>query len=156
MVTIGQSKLYRRFVLFLCYYMCWRFEFDFLMWAFVRQWGLWEVIWRCDQLDQQHLHQIRVWYRYRPWELWESRSRARGSWHRPHAAVMQTWVHVLSCFWTFRWFWPQMCLEVTARGSLSLVILERVSPTRNCPLSLSCRSHTILKIPMYWWLSVIR
>lgn len=48
------------------------------MWAFIWQWGLWEVIWRCDQLNQQHLHQIRFWYSYRPWELWQSMSHARG------------------------------------------------------------------------------
>lgn len=79
-----------------------------------------------------------------------------GSCHRCSAAVLQTQIHILSCFSTFRWSWPQMCLEVTAPGYLSLMILERVSPVRNCPLSPSCRSLIILKIPMYWWPSVIR
>ncbi len=50
-----------------------------------------------------------------------------------------------------RWSWWPKCLEVTPLGSLSPMILERVSPQRTCPSPPSRWSLTTLKIPVCCW-----
>lgn len=62
------------------------------------------------------------------------------------------WLHQ-SEFWTLacRWSWQEKCPEVTGLGSLSPMTLEGPSPTRTCPSSPWCRSHTTLTIPMCCW-----
>lgn len=80
--------------------------------------------------------------------------------HRCSAAAMCAKFHILSSyhqfeFWTLacRWSWQQKYLEVKALGSLSPGTLEKVSLTRICPLSPSCKSHTTLTILMCCWSS---
>lgn len=125
----------------------------FVMQAFVCQWELREVIQGRDQPHQQHIHQIRVWHRYRPGELWESMSLPQWVTTELQFYILSIWAPqfqrgTLAC----RWSWLERCLEVRALGSLSPMTLERVSPTRPFPLSRSCRSHTTLRTPTYCWL----
>lgn len=126
----------------------------FVMQAFVCQWELREVIQGRDQPHQQHIHQIRVWHRDRPWELWESMSLPHWVTTELQFYILSIWVPQFQC-WTpaCRWSWMERCPEVRALGSLSPMTLERVSPTRPFPLSRSCRSHTTLRTPTYCWSS---
>lgn len=162
MIRLGQSKLYRRYV-------SWSHLFEltilffvdmFLIFSlplFVCQWELREVISGCDQPHQQHLYRIRIWHRYWPRELWQSKS-------LPHLLDVILWHYSDTCliqdlilcgfisltfffFNSYRWSWQEMCLEVMDLISLSLMTLEGVSPTRNCPSSPLCRLCTTLKTP---------
>lgn len=135
----------------LCFICIW-----FVMQAFVCQWELREVIQGRDQPHQQHIHQIRVWHRHRPGELWESMPLPHWVATELQFYILPTWVPQFQR-WTLacRWSWLERCLEARALGSLSLMTLERVSPTRPFPLSQSCRSHTTLRTPTYWWSSAM-
>lgn len=95
MIRLGQSKLYRRYV-------SWSHLFEltilffvdmFLIFSlplFVCQWELREVISGCDQPHQQHLYRIRIWHRYWPRELWQSKS-------LPHLLDVILWHYSDTC-----------------------------------------------------------
>lgn len=63
--------------------------------------------------------------------------------------------YMVSSVWilALRWSWQVKCLELLGLESLFPLTLERVSPTWTCPSSPWCRSHTTQRTPMRCWSS---